>query len=95
MTDAVRALGCPRADAGRHASVQHTTKTVRDFSAILSGVGSNHLKYARVLHQISPSSPFAMAGLLEYDWDRSKGDAASWREKSKDAPAVLGALGKR
>ena len=44
---------------------------------------------------MSPYSAFAMGTLVEHDWDGVKGNIAAWREKVRDHPALLRALGKK
>ncbi len=44
---------------------------------------------------MSPYSSFAMATQVENDWDQAKEKVAEWREKVGDAPALIGALGRK
>jgi tetratricopeptide (TPR) repeat protein len=48
------------------------------------------------LLEINPRSAFAMATLIEHDWDGVKDKVGAWEKELGDAaPALLGALGKR
>lgn len=49
----------------------------------------------RVMLLQSPYSAFAMAVQIEHDWDQAREHVAEWRKKVGDAPALIGALGKK
>ena len=70
----------------------HCQSGASDAAIMIAGAPAQaRANEARVLLEMSPYSAFAMANLIEQDWDKVKGDVASWREKVKDNPAVLGA----
>ena len=50
---------------------------------------------ARTLLELSPRSAFAMATLIDHDWDAVKDKVPAWEKEVGDAPALLVALGKR
>jgi tetratricopeptide (TPR) repeat protein len=50
---------------------------------------------AKALLAVSPFAPFAMATLIETDWDYAGPHAADWERRAGDNPAPLGALAKR
>ena len=43
----------------------------------------------------SPDCPFAMAMLVESDWEHAQADLAEWEKKAADSPALIAALGRR
>jgi len=95
--DVLLRLKHPLGDPAWKASIAHSTIVARDLAVILSNVESSQSKkkYAGVLHNVSPHSPFAIAGLVENDWERIKGDVPSWLAEAGESPALLGALGKK
>jgi tetratricopeptide (TPR) repeat protein len=73
----------------------HNDPTVRDYSLALEGSESKtHPVLARTLLTISPRSDFAMAQLIEHDWDGVKDKVPTWEKEFGEAPALLAALGK-
>ena len=74
----------------------HNDGTVRDYSlAIETSDPKTHPVLARTLLEINPRSAFAMAILIEHDWDGVKEKVPAWEKEVGDAPALLAALGKR
>jgi tetratricopeptide (TPR) repeat protein len=73
----------------------HNDATVRDYSlAIETSDPKTHPVLARTLLEIDPRSAFAMAALIEHDWDGVKDKVTAWEKEVGEAPALLGALGK-
>ena len=73
----------------------HVSIVARDFSERLKRTTDRKDHFGRVLLVISPYSAYAMATLVEHAWDQVKGVVPGWRAKVNDAPALLGALGKK
>ena len=74
----------------------HNDATVRDYSLAIEGSeGKTHAVLGKTLLEINPRSAFAMATLIEHDWDGVKDKVPAWEKELGDAaPALLGALGK-
>jgi tetratricopeptide (TPR) repeat protein len=74
----------------------HNDGTVRDYSlGIEASDAKNEAVLARTLLELSPRSAFAMATLIDHDWDAVKDKVPAWEKEVGEAPAVLAALGKR
>jgi tetratricopeptide (TPR) repeat protein len=74
--------------------VLHSDSLARDYATSIIWT-NDKVRHGRNLLQNSPSSAFAMATLVAHDWDNVKDQIPAWTEKAGDAPALLGALGKR
>jgi tetratricopeptide (TPR) repeat protein len=74
----------------------HNDATIHDYSLAIEGSeAKTHAVLARTLLEINPRSDFAMAKLVEHDWDGVKDKVPAWEKELGDAaPALLGALGK-
>ena len=96
MIDALRELNHPgrRRSPGRM-SFSHCSILARDFAERLRQTNDRKDHFGRVLLIISPYSAYAMGTLVEADWDEVKDEVPAWRAKVGDAPALLGALGKK
>ncbi len=74
----------------------HNDGTVRDYSlGIEASDAKNEPVLARALLELSPRSAFAMATLIDHDWDAVKDKVPAWEKEVGEAPALLVALGKR
>jgi tetratricopeptide (TPR) repeat protein len=74
----------------------HCESAVDDLAAMTLSMPTNRkVNLYRNILAMSPYSAFAMAGLVESDWDAVKDGIAAWREKVQDNPTLLGALGKK
>ena len=73
----------------------HGDVGARDFSLIIEQAGSAKGHYARKLFSLNPENPFAMATLVEHDWEFARDKAGRWEKKAGTFPTLLGALGKR
>ncbi|HWE37970.1 MAG TPA: hypothetical protein VG406_15475 [Isosphaeraceae bacterium] len=95
LIKAMRAARHPATDSAWTMAFFHSDTVVRDISEVISNWQDRRAHFGRNLLLTSPYNAFAMATLIESDWDHVKGDAPAWREKVGDAPALLLALGKR
>jgi tetratricopeptide (TPR) repeat protein len=50
------------------------------------------VEFGRMLLEVSPDSPFAMATLIEHDRKATASQVAEWEKKAGDSPSVLAAL---
>ena len=91
----IRELGVPMGQPLWAFCAAHCETGARDVAAILAGSAQKKAPTANVLLKISPYSAFAMANLIEHDWENSASEVASWKEKVRDDPTLLGALGKK
>jgi tetratricopeptide (TPR) repeat protein len=85
----------PLGEAAWSASFAHCSTLARDFSERLKRTTDKKDHFGRILLIVSPYSAYAMATLVEHAWDQVKGEVPGWRAKVGDAPALLGALGKK
>ncbi len=95
MIDALREIKHPAGDMAWRQSLSHCSIFARDFAERLRQTADKKDHFGRVLLHISPYSAYAMGTLVAADWDRVKGDVPAWLDKVGDAPALIGALGKK
>jgi hypothetical protein len=94
LTDQIRDAGFPIGQILWAFCCVHCESGAADIASIIAG-SNKKVETAHVLLKLSPYSAFAMATLVEHDWNNVKGDIAGWREKVHDNPALLAALGKK
>ena len=95
MMDALLRIGHPTWQIIGGVAFGHGSATARDFCAIITSETKNKVKHARVLRYVSPHCPFAMATLVEFDWEAAQNEVAAWEKEAGDSPALLGALGRK
>jgi tetratricopeptide (TPR) repeat protein len=77
-------------------SMFHSDQTPGDLSEIiLNSDPEEKVKFARVLLEVCPDSPYAVASLIEHDRNTSKEELAQWEKQAEHSPALLGAFGRR
>ncbi|MHC5539681.1 tetratricopeptide repeat protein, partial [Singulisphaera rosea] len=84
-------LHVPNASDLRGFATSHADSVARDLALELER-GSNEATVAKNLLEVDPRSSFAMASLVEEDWDGVKDRVPEWRKIVDDAPMLLAAL---
>ena len=95
MIDVLRRFGLPAGETALSLCFNHGDIVARDFAERIKQTSDRKTQHARVLLRISPYSAYAMATLVEHDWEHAQGDLPGWQEKVGNAPALVRALGKK
>ncbi len=95
MIDALRRFGLPVGETAWSLCFNHGDTLAHDLSERIKQTTERKALYGRILLKISPYSSYAMATLVESDWELAQGELASWQEKVGKAPALVRALGKK
>jgi tetratricopeptide (TPR) repeat protein len=95
MLQALNGLQHPVFRPAWNLAVLHSTNVAHDYAERLKHLDDHRAHFSHALLIISPYSAYAMATLVESDWDQVQGEVPAWREKVGDAPALIGALGKK
>jgi tetratricopeptide (TPR) repeat protein len=95
LTWQIREAGLPLGQSLWALAASHCESGAADIASILERTAIKKVETAEILLALSPYSAFAMAALNKHDWDKVQGDIAGWREKVRDHPALLAALGKK
>lgn len=94
-----RTLGTSTNPRGRDSYVfafSHSDALARDLARVIEfSTNKTHAEFGRYLLDASPYSPFAMATLIENDWEFAKSHAADWEKSSAGHPSVLGAFARQ
>jgi len=94
MLQMLRPYARDRAELALHFVERHGDLLVRDLSDhIISTAPKDAVAQAKRLLRVDPRSVFAMATLIDLDWDAIKDKVPAWEKQEGDAPALLGALG--
>jgi tetratricopeptide (TPR) repeat protein len=71
----------------------HVDQVAPDLSEVIQGTQPDaKVRFARMLLEVSPDSPFAIATLIEHDRSASASQMAEWEKKAGDSPPILAAL---
>jgi hypothetical protein len=72
---------------------QHVDQVATDLAEVIQGAQPDlKVEFGRMLLEVSPDSPFAIATLIEQDRSATAAQLAEWERKTGDSPAVLAAL---
>ncbi len=95
MLEALRQIQFPAYKQTWDLANYHATSVVRDACERIANSRDAHPFFASMLMRLDPYSAFAMGKLVEGAWDQSKQSVSEWRQKVGDAPALIGALGRK
>ncbi len=95
LIDALKQLKHPAGDAAWAVCFNHCGILARDVAERIQQGKDRREHFARLLLRISPYSAYAMGTLVEANWDEVKREVPAWRAKVGDAPALIGALGRK
>ncbi len=95
MLEALRQIRFPAYKQTWDLANYHATSVVRDACERIANAKDPHPFFSSMLMRLDPYSAFAMGKLVEGAWDQSKGSVSEWRQKVGDAPALIGALGRK
>jgi tetratricopeptide (TPR) repeat protein len=95
MIDTLRRFGLPAGQTALSLCFNHGDILARDLAERITQTSDRKAHYSRVLLKVSPYSAYAMATLVENDWESVQGELAGWQEKVGNAPALVRALGKK
>lgn len=97
--DLTRVIGTSIIPRGRDSfafAFSHGDSLARDLARNIEvSTKASHAEFGRYLLTASPYSPFAMATLIENDWEFAKSHADDWEKSSAGHPSVLGGLGRQ
>jgi hypothetical protein len=71
----------------------HVDQVAADLAEVIQGTQPDgKVEFGRMLLDVSPDSPFAIATLIEHDQNATDSQVAAWEKKAADSPPVLAAL---
>jgi tetratricopeptide (TPR) repeat protein len=71
----------------------HVDQVAADLSEVIQGTQPDaKVQFARMLLEVSPDSPFAIATLIEHDRSATAPQMAEWEKQAGDSPPILAAL---
>jgi tetratricopeptide (TPR) repeat protein len=72
---------------------QHVDQVAADLAEVIQGTQPDgQVEFGRMLLEVSPHSPFAIATLIEHDRSATASQVAEWEKKAGDSPPILAAL---